>query len=60
MKSVLLTILDVSSVTGIGKNRVGSALFMYLMEMVGPAFLSQIVTDNGSDAWRLSVAYFSS
>ena len=52
MKSILLTILDVSSGTGVG-NRVGSALFTYLMEMVGPAFLSQllhIVTDNGSDA----------
>lgn len=52
MKSLLLTILDVSCGTGVG-NRVGSALFEYLLEMVGPAFLPQllhIVTDNGSDA----------
>ena len=52
MKSLLLTILDVSSRTGVG-NRVGSALFTYLRDMVGPAFLSQllhVVTDNGSDA----------
>lgn len=37
---------------GVG-NRVGSALFTYLLDMVGPAFLSQllhVVTDNGSDA----------
>ena len=37
---------------GVG-NRVGSALYTYLIEMVGPAFLSQllhVVTDNGSDA----------
>jgi hypothetical protein len=52
MRSILLTFLDVSSGTGVS-NCVGSPLFTYLMEMVGPAFLSQllhIVTDNGSDA----------
>ncbi len=52
MKSILLTFLDVSSGTGVS-NCVGSPLFTYLMEMVGPAFLLQllhIVTDNGSDA----------
>ena len=52
MKSLLLTILDFSSGTGVG-TRVGSALFTYLMEMVGPAFLLQllhVVTDNGADA----------
>ena len=52
MKSLLLTILDVSSGTGVG-NRVGSALFTYPLDMVGPAFLLQllhVVTDNGSDA----------
>jgi hypothetical protein len=52
IKSILLTILDVSSGTDV-VNRVGSALFTYLMEMMGLAFLSQllhIVTDNGSDA----------
>ena len=52
MKSLLLTILDVSSGTGVG-NPVGSALFTYLIDIVGPAFLSQllhVVTDNGSDA----------
>ncbi len=52
MKSLLLTILDVSSGTGVG-NRVGSALFEYLTDKVGVAFLSRllhVVTDNGSDA----------
>lgn len=53
MKSLLLTILDVSSGTGVG-NRVGSALFEYLTDKVGVPFLSQlllhVVTDNGSDA----------
>ena len=52
IKSVLLTILDVSSGTDVG-NRVGSELFKYLNEMVGPAFLSKllhVVTDNSSDA----------
>jgi hypothetical protein len=52
MKTLLLTILDVSSGTGVG-NRVGSALYTYLFEMVGPSFLSRllhVVTDNGSDA----------
>jgi hypothetical protein len=51
-KSLLLTILDVSCGTGVG-NRVGSALFSYLLEMVGAAFLPKllhVVTDNGSDA----------
>ena len=51
-KSLLLTILDVSCGTGVG-NRVGSALFTYLLEMVGAAFLPKllhVVTDNGSDA----------
>jgi hypothetical protein len=51
-KSLLLTILDVSCGTGVG-NRVGSALFSYLLEMVGTAFLPKllhVVTDNGSDA----------
>ena len=52
MKNLLLTILDVSSGTGVG-NRVGSALFSYLTDMMGAAFLPRllhIVTDNGSDA----------
>jgi hypothetical protein len=52
MKSILLTILDVSSGTGVG-NPVGSALYTCLFENVGPAFLSlllRVVTDNGSDA----------
>jgi hypothetical protein len=52
MKSILLTILDVSCGTGVG-NRVGSALFSYLTDQVGAAFLPQllhVVTDNGSDA----------
>ena len=52
MKSLLLTILDVSCGTGVG-NRVGSALFSYLRDMVGTEFLSRLlhlVTDNGSDA----------
>ena len=51
-KSLLLTILDVSCGTGVG-NRVGSALFTYLLEMIGAAFLPKllhVVTDNGSDA----------
>jgi hypothetical protein len=37
MKSLLLTILDVSSGAGVG-NTVGSALYTCLIEMVGPAF----------------------
>ena len=52
LKSILLTILDVSCGTGVG-TRVGSALFTYLHEMVGAAFLPKllhVVTDNGSDA----------
>jgi hypothetical protein len=52
MKSILHTILDVSSGTGVG-NRVGLALYTYLIENVGPAFLSlllHVVTDYGSDA----------
>ena len=52
MKSLLLTMLDVSSGSGIG-NRVGSALFAYLTDKVGIAVLSHllhVVTDNGSDA----------
>jgi hypothetical protein len=52
MKSVLLTILDVASGTGVG-NHVGSALFAYLVDKVGISFLSRllyVVTDNGSDA----------
>jgi hypothetical protein len=50
--SLLLTILDVSCGTGVG-NRVGSALFSYLLEIVGAAFLPKLLhvaTDNGSDA----------
>ena len=39
-KSLLLTILDISCGTGVG-NRVGSALFSYLLEMVGAAFLTK-------------------
>ena len=49
IKSILLTILDVSSGTDVG-SRVGSALFTYLMEMMGLGFLSQLLhieTDNG-------------
>ena len=52
MKNLLLTILDVSCGTGVG-NRVGSALFSYLINAVGEAFLPRllhVVTDNGSDA----------
>ena len=52
MKNILLTSIDVSSGTGVG-NRVGSALFSYLTDIVGAAFLSRllhIVTDNVSDA----------
>jgi hypothetical protein len=52
MKSLLLTILDVSSGTGVG-NQVGSALFAYLTDKVGIAFLSRLlhaVADNVSDA----------
>jgi hypothetical protein len=48
-KSLLLTILDVSCGKGVG-NRVGSALFSYLLEMVGAAFLPKllhVVTNNG-------------
>jgi hypothetical protein len=51
MKSLLLTILDVFSCTGVG-NRVGSAFFAHLTDKVGIAFLSRllhVVTDNGSD-----------
>ena len=62
MKSLLLTILGVSSGTGVG-NCVGSALFMYLMEMVGPAFLSRSSILSLTIALmlvRLSVACFSS
>jgi hypothetical protein len=52
MKSLLLTILDVSYVTSVG-NRICSALYTYIIEIMGPAFLSQflhVVTGNGSDA----------
>jgi hypothetical protein len=52
IKSLLLTILDVSCGTGVG-NRVGSALFFYLIDVLGTAFLPRllhVVTDNGSDA----------
>jgi hypothetical protein len=53
IKSILLTILDVASGTGVG-NRVGSAPFAYLVDKVGIPFLSRlfhvVVTDNGSDA----------
>jgi hypothetical protein len=52
MKSLLLTILDVFSGTGVG-NRVGSALFAYLTDKVGIASLLRLlhaVTDNGSNA----------
>jgi hAT family C-terminal dimerisation region len=51
-KSLLLTILDVSCGTGVG-NRVGLALFTYLLDKVGAEFLPKVlhvVTDNGSDA----------
>jgi hypothetical protein len=52
IKTLLLTIIDVSSGTGIG-DHVGLALYTYyLFEMVGPSFLSKVfhvVTDNGSD-----------
>jgi hypothetical protein len=52
MKSLLLTILDVTSGTGI-ENQVGSALFAHLTDKVGIAFLLRlhhVVTDNDSDA----------
>ena len=52
MKTLVLTILDVSSGTGVG-NRVGSTFYTYLCDMLGPSFLSKllhVVTDNGSDA----------
>ena len=60
MKNILLTILDVSSGTGVG-NRVGSALFAYLTDKIGISFLSRllhVVTDNGSDACAAVVRLF--
>ena len=51
MKSLLLTILDVSCGTGVG-NRVVLALFSYLIDALGTAFLPwllHVVTNNGSD-----------
>lgn len=52
MSPLAQALADVSSGADVG-NRIGSALFTYLTEMVGAAFLPQllhIVTDNGSDA----------
>jgi hypothetical protein len=52
MKSLLLTILDVLCGTGVG-NCIGLALFSYLIDVLGTAFLPRlphVVTDNGSNA----------